>query len=386
MALIKIQLKKNICYMVVYFFGLLIRKILCIIIKEYFEIKPSEFIFLYLMVLGEIFGGLLIYLYQYNSNRNRKKTKYFGINLIYNKKERDGDGKIKIVILIILASFFDMYNYTFGTMYFPYKAFSDCIDFRLSSTQTISSSLIFIYVLKYKMKRHHKFSLISLGACLFLTIVIDAIFKKDNITIGQFCFVYFGICFNDFCFTINNSIEKYLVDIDYMNPFQILSFQGICGVIFSILASIGHGALFSDIINFYNKCKENDNIGRFILLIFLLFLYFILSMIVNAYKVYANIIFLPMARALINYIFNPIFNIYFFVMKLDFNGNYLFFFLSEFICIFISFFGCIYNEYIILSCFKLDKETSYAIKERAIDIENTPTMIMDDISSNDGDD
>ena len=75
------------------------------------------------------------------------------------------------------------------------------------------------------MKRHHKFSLISLGACLFLTIVIDAIFKKDNITIGQFFFVYFGICFNDFCFTINNSIEKYLVDIDYMNPFQILSFS-----------------------------------------------------------------------------------------------------------------------------------------------------------------
>ena len=109
-------------------------------------------------------------------------------------------------------------------------------------------------------------------------------------------------------------------------------------------------------------------------------------MIVNAYKVYANIIFLPMARVLINYIFNPIFNIYFFITKLDFNGNYLFFFLSEIICIIISFFGCIYNEYIILSCFKLDKETSYAIKERAIDIENTPTMIMDDISSNDGDD
>ena len=54
-------------------------------IKEYFEIKPSEFIFLYLMVLGEIFGGLLIYFYQYNSNRNRKKIKYFGINLILKK-------------------------------------------------------------------------------------------------------------------------------------------------------------------------------------------------------------------------------------------------------------------------------------------------------------
>ena len=43
------------------------------------------------------------------------------------------------------------------------------------------------------MKKHNKVSLIVLGACLFLTIVIDAIFKKDNITIGEFflrIFVY----------------------------------------------------------------------------------------------------------------------------------------------------------------------------------------------------
>ena len=87
MALIKIQLKKNIGYLVVYLFFLLVRKILCIIITEKFQIKTSEFIFLYLMVFGEIMGGLLIYLSQYNSKRKNKKTKYFGINLIYNKKE-----------------------------------------------------------------------------------------------------------------------------------------------------------------------------------------------------------------------------------------------------------------------------------------------------------
>ena len=50
--MIKIQLKKNIGYLVVYFFSWLLRKILCIIIQENFQINPSDFITLYLMVLG----------------------------------------------------------------------------------------------------------------------------------------------------------------------------------------------------------------------------------------------------------------------------------------------------------------------------------------------
>ena len=152
MALIKIQLKKNIGYLVVYLFFLLVRKILCIIITEKFQIKTSEFIFLYLMVFGEIMGGLLIYLYQYNSKRKSKKTKYFGINLIYNKK-RAGDKKSKIALLICLSPFFDIYNFTFGSIYFPNNKFSGCPEYRLSGIQTISSALIFIYLLKYKMKK-----------------------------------------------------------------------------------------------------------------------------------------------------------------------------------------------------------------------------------------
>ena len=127
MALIKIQLKKNIGYLVVYLFFLLVRKILCIIITEKFQIKTSEFIFLYLMVFGEIMGGLLIYLYQYNSKRKSKKTKYFGINLIYNKK-RAGDKKSKIVLLICLSSFYDIYNFTFGSIYFPNNKVSEVLN------------------------------------------------------------------------------------------------------------------------------------------------------------------------------------------------------------------------------------------------------------------
>ena len=379
--MIKIQLKKNIGYLVIYFFSWLSRKTLCIIMEEKFQIKSSDFIFLYLMVLGEFFGGLLIFLYQYNSKIKKRTINYFGINLIYNKK-KTGNSKFKIIILICLASFFDTYNYAFGTMFFTNKNFSDCVDLRLASSQTIASALIFIFILKYKMKRNHKVSLIILGSCLFLTIVIDLIFKKDNIDIKIFFFVYFKIIFNNFCFCVNNSIENYLVETDYMNPFQILTFEGLFAVILSIIASVGHGDPFNDLIIQFKKIT----VGQTILLIFLLFLYFILSMLINAYKVYSNIIFLPMARALIEYLLNPLFNIYFFVMKLDFNNNYASFFLSEIICTIISFFGCVYNEYIILSCFGLDKETDYAIKERAKKIENIPLVNMEESSYNNEED
>ena len=79
------------------------------------------------MVFGEIMGGLLIYLYQYNSKRKSKKTKYFGINLIYNKK-RAGDKKSKIVLLICLSSFYDIYNFTFGSIYFPNNKVSEVLN------------------------------------------------------------------------------------------------------------------------------------------------------------------------------------------------------------------------------------------------------------------
>ena len=267
MALIRIHLKKNFGYLIVYFFAFLLRRIVCLIIKENFDINLTH-IYLYLMVLGEIMGGLLIYLYQYNSERKKKEIKYFGLDLIHNKNKAK-DSKLKITFLIFFASFFDIIDYAYANIYYP-KIFSDCVDLRLSCIQTIASALIFIYTFKYKMKKHHKISLISLGLCLCLTIIIDVIFKKTYIPLKTFFFAYFILFFNDICFSINNCIEKYLFDVDYMNPFKILIFEGLFGIIFSIFASISPNDRFKDLRE--KKIKET---GRLILLIILLFLYFL---------------------------------------------------------------------------------------------------------------
>ena len=127
---------------------------------------------------------------------------------------------------------------------------------------------------------------------------------------------------------------------------------------------------------------EEINTSNFMLLIFMLFLYFICSGLLNSYKIYCNVIYTPMARTLIDYFFNPFFNIYYFIVKDDFCNNFLYFLISEIICIIIDFFGCVYNEYIILFCCGLEHDTSDAIIERSLEKErfsnNTINIENDD--------
>ena len=77
-----------------------------------------------------------------------------------------------------------------------------------------------------------------------------------------------------------------------------------------------------------------------------------------------------MARSLVEYILNPFFNIYTFFELDDFNKKVSHFIISMIICTIISFFGCVYNEYIILYCCGLENETKDIIAERAPNANN----------------
>ena len=375
--MIRIKLRKNLVCLFIYFISSFIRDIVTIAIELIFFIDFS-FIYLYLMILGEIIGGLSIYLYQSNSIKRRQNPKYFGINLYLNKKgKKEKDSIFKIGVLLFFASFFDIYHFYFRTFYKSLYS-SKNIYFRFSSILTIASSLICTFALGFKMKKHHKFSLIMLTIFLCLTILIEAIFISNVQSLGKFLIGDFIICYyfigNSFC----DCIEKYLFDENYMNPFIILLFEGLFNSLIAVFITIFKNNPFYDIIDCYNKIPTES----FILLIFLLFIYFILSMIVNSYKIYCNVIYSPMARSLIKYLMNPFFNIYFFYNKIEFNNNYIHFILSEFISLIVDFFGCIYNEYIIIYCCNLEYETKDAIIERAFSLENSPITNPSNLDGN----
>ena len=85
-----------------------------------------------------------------------------------------------------------------------------------------------------------------------------------------------------------------------------------------------------------------------------------------------------MARSLVHFFMNPFSNIYYFLKQNDFNGNIFYFIISEIICVVTDFFGCVYNEYIILSCCDLETDTIDAINERSLSpTENIPLFSPD---------
>ena len=89
------------------------------------------------------------------------------------------------------------------------------------------------------------------------------------------------------------------------------------------------------------------------------------QIVVNIYRIYCNVIYSPMARSLIDYFFNPFINIFFYFVEHDFFNNTIYFVVTEVFCLVMSFFGCVFNEYIVLYCCDLELETQDEIADRA---------------------
>ena len=89
------------------------------------------------------------------------------------------------------------------------------------------------------------------------------------------------------------------------------------------------------------------------------------QIVVNIYRIYCNVIYSPMARSLNDYFFNPFINIFFYFIEQEFFKNIYYFVVSEIICCVMSFFGCVFNEYIVLYCCNLELETQDEIADRA---------------------
>ena len=353
-------------YLLALYGSYFVRKIVSIIIDNVFQLN-APFMFLYMMTLGEAFGGLTIFYYQLSNWKQEKEVKYFDLKIIHNKKykAKTADSNPIKVLLIFFAGSFDFFEFLLMVFYAPKIAhISPTIKTRLGCLATITSALLCTFALKFKIGRHHKISLISLGICFLITLILELLFIPDNEPIGRFMFSHFLVIFYLVIISFNDCIEKYLAHFNFLNPFVIIMSEGIFEFIMSIFYSINKDP-FKGMAEQYEK----NSPGKFVFLIFLLFLYLFLSAIVNAYKVYCNVIYTPMARSLTEYFLNPLTNIYYFLNEDDFHGNYLYFFINEFINIIMDFSFYIFNEYIILHCCGLEYDTEDEIIERAKEIE-----------------
>ena len=378
--MIKIKLREDLIYLLILFIVTFLRNLESIILfygrDEYrFDIP---FIILFLKTLGTFIGGLALYIYHINSFRKKKIIKYFGIGVIRNRvKIKAKDGYLKKVILIFFAGFFDFHEFIIAN-FFIIPLDSKIIGPKIECVSTITSSLICIYALRFKIGKHHKFSLTGLSICFCLALIIELIYKPEDDSIGIFLFTFFLICLNHINISFTDCIERYLVNYNFLNPFFVLMIEGIIEFIFSIFYSIN-----KDPFNEFTIHYKTSSTGQFIFLIFLLVLYFLLNGAVSVYKIYCNCYYSPMAKSLTEYFFDPLFRIFYFLIMKDFQNNYFYFCMSELICVLQDFFCCVYNEYLILTCCGLEYDTKYAISERALvsDIYNI-NIEEDDETSN----
>ena len=383
--MIKFVSRPNIIYLIQLIIWSELRKVEVIIIKEVFHFGPSSF-FTLLMFTGEFLGGLISFRYLKSSFAKKKVKKVISnpkssmsIELIQNEKPIIFRENIyKLYFLIFCCSFFDFVEFTLSVPYLSkFYNLSDSLESRMSGILTISSALLFYFLLKLEIVRHQFFSLIIIGICLIIVIITEFFFQGENIFLRywEFVIALVVIFFIHFFNSLMDSTEKYLFEYNYFNPFFALMLEGIFGIIIILLSCLNDN-FFKDLSKYYYTDKgRNNNNNNFIGLIFLFILYTILSGLRNIFRVIINKIYSPVVKSLTDYLLNPIYIIIDFSRNKDFvfEGNKypLYFIVNLIISLIISICGCVYNEFIVLFCCELERNTHYEISQRALSIKNT---------------
>ena len=368
--LIHISIRRNLYYIINLIIHYYLRKVDLIIINTKFQFNDS-LIFTFLMFFGEFFAGLSIFLYQHIFLKKDIKTvKHFKISFsIYKPKMNRTDNIFKIGLLIFFSASFDFIEFVIATFYIPrFEIVSSTAEYRFGGLIIIIGALICHFNLRIKILKHQFYSLIIIGICLAIIIILEIIYRGKGVSFGDFCFAHMLIVGYLIFVPFTDIIEKYLIDFNFISPFIILMAESIFGFIFISIYSAGEDP-FEDIKRIYRESSD----GEFVLLIFLLFLYFAFSGGVNVYKILVNGLYSPMAKTLAVYILNPFLYLYYFIIGNDFisnnERNYFYFIVNMAIALIVSFFGCVFNEFLVLSFCGLEHETHYSVSRRASDYE-----------------
>ena len=390
---IKLALRRNLIYPMQHIIWSFIREILLMIINDFIKFN-SPYIFMPLMFLGEIFAGVIMYCYKRNKMKTKKEEKkgeeyIMSIKLIVSEKEEEGDyfipfdNKIKIVFLIFLISLFDSVQFLISSIGLHYynKQRMLSISFcpRLYGISTISAAFFYVYALKLPVYKHHKISLSIIGFCLIIAIILEFIFGTMNaIAKAEYIGISLGlIIISQIYVSCTDSLEKYLFEYDYMDPFVVLIYEGIFGYLLSFILLVSKNYL-KEIRDYVYK-DNPDQKKKLVGFIFSLFFYMILSGGKNLYRIVTNKIYSPMTKTLSDYALNPLYLIYYHLVRGDFkiNGKLhpWYFSINIILALIISFFGCVYNEFIILFCCGLEKNTHDQISKRASSLNNLFELI-----------
>ena len=367
--MIKFALRRNLIYPLQLLIYNLLRKLETKLIDHLFDFSDS-LAFTPIMFIGEFLVGLLVYEYHKHFIKKKKKTyKFFSIELIEGDiKIKHPESNIKINLLIFFAAFFDWVQFSIWTSNFPkFSCLSGSLITRLSVISTIVGALFYYYILRLSLFKHQIFSIIIISIYVIIVIATEFIFQKINIalTYPKFIFLLFLAFFCQVFAALIDSIEKYLYEYNFVNPYFTLMLEGLFGFFISFLFFFNPDYL-EDVKQFFKANKA----GKIVLFLFLLIVNLVLCGARNLYRVITTKLYSPMARTLTDYFLNPIYLSVDFVLKKDFlkgtERNAAYFVVNLILSIFVSFIGCVYDEFIVLFFCGLDHDTHTQVTKRAI--------------------
>ena len=372
--MIKFALRRNLIYFLQYIIWSFARDILTLNLEKIYKLGKSC-LYLQFMFFGELLAGIIMYFSQRKYNKTKKeenKEQYFlSIKLIRTDSGElvPKDSKKKIFFLIFFVSSLDLIEFLLFSIYLP-KLYniSRSLTQRLYGFTTIFSLFFYVYALKLPVYKHHIFSLLIIGICLMAIIGCEFYFLNTDIftSYKYLCIAIVYILFGQMLLSCIISIEKYLFEYDYMNPFAVLIYEGAIGFLLSFLTLIQQIYYYD-----FSSVIKDLEAGKIVGFVFMLIGYSILSGGEYLFRLMTTKIFSPMVTTLAEYVLNPLYFIYFyfglndFIQKKDGKLNVAYFIINIIISLIISFFGCVYNEFIILFFCGLEVDTHDQVSKRA---------------------
>ena len=175
--IIKITPRRNLFYIINLIIYYYIRKAVLIIINKTFKFNDS-LIFTILMLTGEFFAGLSIYIYQMIFlKKDIKQVKHFNIVFtIFRPKMNRSDNILKIILLLFFSASFDFVEFIVATFYIPkFAVVSPTAEYRFGGLIIILGALLCHFNLKIKLLKHQFYSLVITGICLLIIIILEII-------------------------------------------------------------------------------------------------------------------------------------------------------------------------------------------------------------------
>lgn len=245
-----------------------------------------------------------VYLFQRYLVKDKKSTEY---------EILPGNQKIKTIFIIVCLSICDASTSIINEILYTSE---------IDSYQIIFKALFFvftiylcIYMLKFQFYRHHYLGIVIYFIGLICYTLVDYLYKdeekKENDdetktkSSTQVWVIIIIMVVTQFLGSLLNCTEKYLIDKKYINPFVIISFEGISGciimsILIPVLSLIPSNNGFFDYVDNANASFQTIFGGISSTIAWIIIYTIIVLFFLNIFRLLVNQHFLPLHQSICN--------------------------------------------------------------------------------------